>query len=320
MKSKNSANENDQKDMLRTDDSIMLDKLGSVARTLGLQEDTIRRAEGIYKDCEGMGLTDGKPGELMIRAAVFASCKDFGVEEKQRILNVMVVTSKYTRTMIFETSYEALQAHYVVSHANALRLGDEVKKPALHILESMMRLRRTRTQFLGNPSVSAAAAVYVAAIYAEEHRIEDEVAAVAGVSHVTIQNWSDCMKSFAKRAYEAGDLEIPVKTVTEKDRLVAQKDLNSLLKECIERLGLDEEVQKEAMSILSKATEGEHHLNFDGDLRGYAAAAVYIAAASTGEYRTQEEIARTCGVAKKTLSCDYRALKAWKETSAQESQ
>ncbi len=169
-----------------------------MSRALELSEDVIKNAESTYRECVELGLIEGKNAELIIQAVLFASCGEMEPAERLRILNELESASGVAKSEIFDTCSEVLQAHYVASYANALGLGDEVTKPAMQLLANAMRLKPMRTRLLGKPNVAAAAAVYIAATCAEEHKTEDRLSEVSGFGRCTIRNWSRFVEEAAE--------------------------------------------------------------------------------------------------------------------------
>jgi len=167
--------------------------LDTLASSLNLPRNVRETATLLYKQAIKKDFIKGRKIDSVAAAAMYAACRQCGVP---RTLDDVANAAEMDRKEIGRTyRYLAreLDLHlipntpqdYVDYFASQLNLSQQAKTKALDILRQADE--RGLTSGRGPTSV-AAAAVYIAAILCDEHRTQQEIAEVAGVTEVTIRN------------------------------------------------------------------------------------------------------------------------------------
>lgn len=170
-----------------------LKRINQLSSSLSLPRNARETAVFIYKKAIKEDFIKGRKIDAVAAAAVYTACRQSGIP---RTLDDVVAASTVDRKEVGRT-YRLLARElslglmpaspqdYVDYFGNQLDLGQATKTKALDILQQAEEKGLTSGR---GPTGVAAAAIYIASILCGEHRTQQEVADVAGVTEVTIRN------------------------------------------------------------------------------------------------------------------------------------
>jgi len=170
-----------------------LKRMDQLSSGLGLPRSARETAALIYKKAIEEDFIKGRKIDAVAAAAVYAACRQSGIP---RTLDDVVEASTVDRKEIGRTyrllarelSLNLMPASpqdYVDYFGSQLDLSQAAKTKALDILQQAEEKGLTSGR---GPTGVAAAAIYIASILCGEHRTQQQVADVAGVTEVTIRN------------------------------------------------------------------------------------------------------------------------------------
>ena len=170
-----------------------LGEIDRMASALGLPENVRETASVIYRRALDENLLPGRSIEGVSTASVYAAARQAGVPRSlDEITEVSrVEKSEIARTyryVVRELNLEIQPAdpeQYVPRFVSDLDLSEEVERRARALLETA---KREGVHSGKSPVGLAAAAVYAAALLANEKVTQSEVSEVANISEVTIRN------------------------------------------------------------------------------------------------------------------------------------
>ncbi len=168
---------------------------------------------------------------------------------------------------------------------SSLKLPESVAKEAAYIYRKAVKKELIRGRLIESV---VAAVVYAVCRMKRIPKTLEDIARVSGSE-----------KKEIGRAYRFLKRELNLNVPT--------SDPSIYISKFASELGLDEEVQREAIEIIKKALD-KGILSGRGPT-GVAAAALYIAAARQGKKKTQKEVADVAGVTEVTIRNRYRELK-----------
>ncbi|MFB6093782.1 MAG: transcription initiation factor IIB family protein [Halanaeroarchaeum sp.] len=170
-----------------------LAEIERMAAALGLPKSVRERAAVTYRRALREGLLLGRSIEGVATAVLYGAARQ---AETPRSLDEVATVSRVEREEIARTYRYVVReldleiapadpAQYVPRIASALDLSEAVEREARRLLEAAAEAGRTSGK---SPVGLAAAAIYAAAILANERVTQEAVADVADVSAVTIRN------------------------------------------------------------------------------------------------------------------------------------
>jgi transcription initiation factor TFIIB len=170
-----------------------MNSLDHLATGLNLPRNVRDTSILIYKQAIKKDFIKGRKIDAVAAASAYAACRQCGVPRTlEDVAGVATVDRKEIgRTYRYLTRELSLQLmpnapqDYVDYFCNQLNLSQQAKTKALDILRQADEHGMTSGR---GPTSVAAAAVYIAAILCDEHRTQQAVAEVAGVTEVTIRN------------------------------------------------------------------------------------------------------------------------------------
>jgi len=170
-----------------------MDELNNLSHRLGLNHAIRERVMHIYREALEKGVVRGRAVEAVVAAAVYAACR---IERLPRTLDEIAVHTRASkkeiarcyRLLVKELGLRVPIADpkdFIRRIADSLGLSGRVVTEAMKIVDSARGAGLTAGK---DPAGLAAAAVYLAAHMIGEKRTQKEVAAVAGVTEVTVRN------------------------------------------------------------------------------------------------------------------------------------
>ncbi|MFC7165780.1 transcription initiation factor IIB [Halospeciosus flavus] len=170
-----------------------LGEIDRMASALGLPDNVRETASVIYRRALDEDLLPGRSIEGVSTASLYASARQANTPRSlDEVANVSRVEkdeiARTYRYIVRELSLEiepADPANYVPRFVSELDLGDEVERHARSLLESAKQAGIVSGK---SPVGLAAAAIYAAALLANEKVTQREVSEVADISEVTIRN------------------------------------------------------------------------------------------------------------------------------------
>jgi len=170
-----------------------LQQMDRLSSSLELPRSARETAALIYKKAIEEDFIKGRKIDAVAAAAVYAACRQAGIP---RTLDDVVEASSVDRKEVGRTyrllarelSLKLVPASpqdYVDYFGSQLDLSQTTKTKALDILQQADQKGLTSGR---GPTGVAAAAIYISSILCGEHRTQQEVADVAGVTEVTIRN------------------------------------------------------------------------------------------------------------------------------------
>jgi len=170
-----------------------LGEIDRMASALGLPENVRETASVIYRRALDENLLPGRSIEGVATATLYAAARQAGTPRSlDEIANVSRVEkdeiARTYRYVVRELNLEIQPAdpeQYVPRFVSDLDLSEEVERRARALLETA---KREGVHSGKSPVGLAAAAVYAAALLANEKVTQSEVSEVANISEVTIRN------------------------------------------------------------------------------------------------------------------------------------
>ena len=170
-----------------------LKQMDCLSSSLSLPRNARETAALIYKKAIEEDFIKGRKIDAVAAAAVYAACRKSGIPRTlDDVVNASPVDRKEVgrtyRLLARELSLNLMPASpqdYVDHFSSQLGLSQTTKTKALDILQQADEKGLTSGR---GPTGVAAAAIYIAALLCGEHRTQQEVAEVAGVTEVTIRN------------------------------------------------------------------------------------------------------------------------------------
>jgi transcription initiation factor TFIIB len=168
-------------------------ELERIADQLGLPKSIKEEAVSIYRKAIERGIVRGRSVEAVAAAALYIACR---IHRIPRLLDEVADVTKADKKEI-SRCYRMLikeleirvpptdSADYVPRIVSALGLSGRVAKKAIELLEEAKKLGITAGK---DPTGVAAAAVYAAAQLLGIKRTQKDIAAVVGVTEVTVRN------------------------------------------------------------------------------------------------------------------------------------
>lgn len=173
--------------------AIALSELDRLASSLGLPRVVRETAAMIYRKAALKKLVRGRSIDGVTAAVLYAACRQCLVP---RTLSEIAISSRISRKELGRTYREisrelALKLlptspeDYISRFCGRLKLSDDTRVKTLEILQQASRRELTSGR---GPTGMAAASLYIATVLCNEHRTQQEIAEVAGVTEVTIRN------------------------------------------------------------------------------------------------------------------------------------
>ncbi len=163
---------------------------------LNLSENTAKVAILLYKKALDKDLVRGRSIDALITACVYLACRKthtpIGLKDVMSVTNVpQKDLGRSVRLLLLELDINVEQVDYITlinKIARSLKLSNETIKEACNIFE-MARNHANGELIVGkNPMNIAAACVYLASVRTGEKRTQEQVAACANTTPVTVRN------------------------------------------------------------------------------------------------------------------------------------
>ncbi|MFC1663650.1 transcription initiation factor IIB family protein [Patescibacteria group bacterium] len=173
--------------------AIALVKIGTIVSVLKLPKDLQKRAAIIYRKAKKQNLIRGRSIEAIAATAVYWACKDHGVprtfEEISKASGVskkeIARTSKIISRGLKLEFIIVLPENYVPRFCSELNLNNETKLEAMDLLQ---KLEKKKSIPSGMSIIGfVASIIYMASIITGDWRKQKDIAAVTGVTVVTIR-------------------------------------------------------------------------------------------------------------------------------------
>jgi transcription initiation factor TFIIB len=170
-----------------------LSSLDRMASSMGLPRIVRETAAMIYRKAALQKLVRGRSIEGVAAAALYAACRQCNVPRTlDEISNIASISRKEIgrtyRYVSRELELKLLPTSpedYISRFCSELKLSGDVQAKTLEILKEAAHKELTSGR---GPTGIAAASLYIASVLCGERRTQSEVAAVAGVTEVTIRN------------------------------------------------------------------------------------------------------------------------------------
>lgn len=170
-----------------------LPSIDRIISAMELSRNVREAAIMIYRRAVEKNLVRGRSIAVMAAAAIYAACRQCGTLETLDEFSELSDIDRKDIGRTYRFLARELQLRlmptspqdYVSRFCTELGLSEETRKNALDILQRAEELELTSGK---GPTGIAAAAIYIASVLSDEHRIQREVADVAGVTEVTIRN------------------------------------------------------------------------------------------------------------------------------------
>jgi transcription initiation factor TFIIB len=170
-----------------------MNELEKISNILRLNKAVKEEAAIIYRKAVERGLVRGRSIESVVAAAVYVACR---LKHFPRTLDEIAYYTKANRKEIarcYRLLVRELQIKvplanpidYISRMASLLDLSGKVMKTAAEILQKAREKAITAGK---DPAGLAAAAIYIATLLEGEKKTQKEIAAVAGVTEVTVRN------------------------------------------------------------------------------------------------------------------------------------
>ncbi|MCS7099742.1 MAG: transcription initiation factor IIB [Sulfolobales archaeon] len=168
-------------------------ELGRIADQLGLPKSIKEEAVSIYRRAIERGIVRGRSVEAVAAAALYIACRIHKIPRQLDEISSITKADKREISRCYRMLVKELEvkvpptdsADYVPRIVSALGLSGRVAKKAVELLEEARKLGITAGK---DPTGVAAAAVYAAAQMLGIRRTQKDIAAVVGVTEVTVRN------------------------------------------------------------------------------------------------------------------------------------
>lgn len=168
-------------------------ELGRLKDKLGLSGPVLERTAYIYRKAQEKQLVRGRSTSSILAAAIYASCREMGVSRtlkdvaKETNVRRKAISRSY-RILVLELDLKVPTVDpmkYIVKIANDAKLTEKTKRMAV---ETMKNLARKEISAGKLPIGLAATVLYMSCLENGEGRTQRDLAALAGVTEVTIRN------------------------------------------------------------------------------------------------------------------------------------
>ncbi len=183
--------------------TIIISEINRLSEILNVPLDLKDQAFQIYDQAASKKLTRGRDPRALAAACLYASMRKNNfprsLEEVAKVSGLPKrKLGKYYRHLVLGISLKipiASPADYLRRFSKVLELSPKSIKKALEILDQAKEKGITDGK---DPAGLAAAAIYMATLITGEHRTQDQIAAVAHVTEVTVRNrYKELVRKFS---------------------------------------------------------------------------------------------------------------------------
>src|SRR5581483_9634921 len=169
------------------------DQLDLLQDKLSLPRTVIERTAYIYRKAQKRGLVRGRMVTAILDAALYISCREFGVPKSLKeiagVNNIKPKTlGKSYRLLINELDIKTPiidPTKCIIKISNILGLEEKTKRKAIEI---MNHLKKNEVTAGKDPMGMAATVVYIVCSNSGETRTQTDIARVAGITEMTLRN------------------------------------------------------------------------------------------------------------------------------------
>lgn len=173
--------------------SVALSNLRIISSYLRLPEMAEKEAARIYRLCAERGLTKARSSDGLIVAALYISCRIFGLPKTIKEFSDASkvdkkVIGKYYKFLIDKLGIKITlnSPHdYIERFGSALELGPRTQSKAVEMLEKAEKAQITSGR---SPVSLAATSLYLSAIMNGERKTQNEVTTTTQITEVTLRN------------------------------------------------------------------------------------------------------------------------------------
>jgi transcription initiation factor TFIIB len=169
------------------------EQLDRLKEKLGLSDTIVEKTAYIYRKVQERGLIRGRTIDGTLAAAVYITCRETGTP---RTINDIAHASntkrkdvtRYYRLMVLELGIKIPVVDpmkCLAKVANKLSISEKTKHQAITIMEEVVNKKITAGK---EPMGMAATVVYASSLKTDEKISQRDIAAVSGVTEVTIRN------------------------------------------------------------------------------------------------------------------------------------